>query len=270
VRAVRYCEVCAEPDCHVDRTIPEPAPFTAVRADDEVWFNIPMTCNWNWYSPEADGLYSWIDLLHITHPDVPEPASVEDAAWCCGECRALWPWFHPTTAAATWGPGCPSCMARCPECGVLAWPSVHHPSQDAPEETVWWWTGCVAILGQPDVQGRVLDPDGRWTLRGPAVPFLDYMSSRAGGKTETIGAVRTLRRDGDQLIAGGSVRDQGIADRMFAGELRPALEIFDLTLDDLSHITSGSVAAVGVTERRAWPGGALWFTPATVAEAAHA
>ena len=86
VRArVRYCEVCAEQDCHADRTIPEPAPFTATTAGGEVWYNIPQTCNWNWYSPERDGLYSWIDLLHMTHPDAPAPASVKDAAWCCGE-----------------------------------------------------------------------------------------------------------------------------------------------------------------------------------------
>jgi hypothetical protein len=121
----RRCQICCEVNCPVDRTAPEPAPFSAVKLPDgSVWVNVPMTLNWNWRNVELGGSYCWDDLLHQTHPDAPEEVSVETWRWRCGQCLAAWPWFDPATAARTWPPGCPSCAPPCPECGEKAWPLV--------------------------------------------------------------------------------------------------------------------------------------------------
>jgi hypothetical protein len=138
------------------------------------------------------------------------------------------------------------------------------------------WTGRIAPLGITSLDGRLLEPDGRWKFDGP-VPLVTADADR-----RRVGEVRTLTVTGDEIRAAGTVDDADVAERMRSGELRPALEFGessqassrrsrwrrtlarrpsvdegDGALVATMRFRSGRVAAIAVVEVPAWTD--VWF-----------
>lgn len=135
----RECRVCGHRACRV-AVPPEWPPFAVARLygrehGDSLWFNVPMSLNWNWYNIDSDGLWCWEDLHHA----VADGATLERVPfdwsqfyWGCDgwadwdvpvRCRRVWTVEEMARLEA----GYPSGAATCLGCGQAhAWP---HPVQ---------------------------------------------------------------------------------------------------------------------------------------------
>ena len=114
------CKVCGDDPCLIGGA-EQPPPFTSVKIGDEVWVNIPVSLNWNWYSIAQDGMWCWEDLEHAVWPDVPERVEVS-YVWGCDNCGAPWLFFEPLDFAHLLEPGRAGGGVPCVACGEVEWP----------------------------------------------------------------------------------------------------------------------------------------------------
>ena len=123
------------------------------------------------------------------------------------------------------------------------------------------WAACVAPLGEPSADHRLLDPAGPWRLAVGA-PLLTIGENR-----RQVGTFDTLDVFGDELRATGTVNDETIAAQMDSGELRPALELGEdfaaatVFADDQPTFrwVRGTFTALALSDHPSWPG-RVWFT----------
>jgi hypothetical protein len=116
------------------------------------------------------------------------------------------------------------------------------------------FTALLAPLDVPTTDGLVLVSGGQWALRDAHVPLHFVPTTQPG----LAGEVTGLRVSPHAIYCHGHVEEEAVADRMAAGELRPALQLADVTSDyQQQRYRSGLVSAVGLTTEPAWPD--LWF-----------
>lgn len=123
----RGCKICGADPCEVV-VPPPPAPFTVAKIGDALWFNIPSSLNWNWYSIDRDGWWCWEDLWHAGSPTLVSFDRSQFYWGCRGdfyvdECDRVW----TDDELALLEPGNPSSAPQCHGCGSPhAWP---HPKE---------------------------------------------------------------------------------------------------------------------------------------------
>lgn len=114
------CKVCGGDPCEIGG-FPEGAPFTSVVADGDIWVNVPISLNWNWWSVRRGGTWCWGDLEHATWPAAPQPVEV-GYEWGCDGCGMPWPFFEPLDFAHLLQPGHAGGGVPCAWCGKAEWP----------------------------------------------------------------------------------------------------------------------------------------------------
>lgn len=126
----RGCRVCGADPCGVV-VPPPPAPFAVARLGAVLWFNIPSSLNWDWFSIDQDGWWCWEDLWHAGTPElVPFDWSThywgcpDDSLFGAGEvCRRVW----TVEEMGRLVQGCPGSAPTCGGCGSPhSWP---HPKE---------------------------------------------------------------------------------------------------------------------------------------------
>lgn len=118
------CRVCGADSCDVVVPSP-PAPFTVARLGETLWFNIPSSLNWNWFSIDQDSWWCWEDLWHAGTPEL-VPFDWSAHYWGCpGDslfgrgCRRVW----TVEEMARLEPGHLSSAPVCAGCGEpYVWP----------------------------------------------------------------------------------------------------------------------------------------------------
>lgn len=114
------------------------------------------------------------------------------------------------------------------------------------------WSARLAALGVPTVDGRMLDPMGRWQrhMVCQLLPPPDLPTPRV------VGAVRTITVTDGWLTATGVVTDPVVCAAMRAGEVWPELSLINVTVEKVDGgqwFTRGTVAAVRAGRTPAWP-----------------